>query len=70
MKKSYVHETSLVVTAKIDLGEINEIITLLEPLATEEHSWQSTEIVKKLKALRKDSVEEASREFARMAEKQ
>ena len=70
MKKSYVLESSLSVYVTIDLGEINEMIALLEPLATEENSWKSSEILKKLKTLRKEAVSEASFEFRQMAEKE
>jgi hypothetical protein len=71
MKKSYVLESSLNVYVTIDLGEINDLISELEPLASEESNsnWKARDLVKKLKTMRKEAAEEASREFARMAEK-
>ena len=70
MKKSYVLETSLVVKIDIDLGEINQLVETLEPLTTEEgNNYRAKDLVRKLRALRKEAVEEAEREFHNMAEK-
>lgn len=70
MKKSYVLETSLVVKIDIDLGEIDQLVETLEPLTDEEsNNWKAKELVRKLRALRKEAVEEAEREFRNLSEK-
>ena len=70
MKKSYVLESTLNVYVTMDLGEINDLINELEPRASEESSSnrKAQELVRKLKTMRKEAAEEASREFARMVE--
>lgn len=70
MKKSYVLETSLIVKIDIDLGEIDQLVETLEPLTTEEsNNWRAKDLVRKLKDLRKEAVQEAEREFRNLAEK-
>ena len=70
MKKSYVIESTLQVYVTIDLGEINDMISTLEPIATEENNsnWKARDLVSKLKEMRRDAAQEAKREFERMAQ--
>ena len=68
MKKSYVQENTLVVNVTIDLGEIGQLIDTLEPtLEGESKNWRAEELVRKLKDLRREVVEEARREFESLA---
>ena len=68
MKKSYVQESTLVVNVTIDLGEIGQLIDTLEPtLEGEAKNWRAEELVRKLKDLRREAVEEARREFESLA---
>ena len=71
MKKSYVIETSMQVKVEIDLGEIAQLIEVVDSVADAEGSnnWVAKDLARKLKDLRKDAVEEAKREFVRMADK-
>lgn len=70
MKKSYVLETSLVVKVDIDLGEITQLIETLEPMTGEEsNNWRAQELVRKLRGLRKEAIQEAELEFRNLAEK-
>ena len=71
MKKSYVVETSLQVKIEIDLGEIEQLIDVVGGVAEADGSnnWAAKDLARKLKDLRKDAVEEAKREFVRMADK-
>ena len=70
MKKSYVLESTLQVYVTIDLGEINDMISALEPLATEESNsnWKARDLVAKLKEMKREAAQEAKREFERMAQ--
>ena len=70
MKKSYVIESTLQVYVTIDLGEINDMIAVLEPITTEESNsnWKARDLVSKLKEMRRDAAQEAKREFERMAQ--
>jgi hypothetical protein len=68
MKKSYVAETSLRIHVEIDLGEVAQLIQVLEPAAEEgSNDWTAKELKRKLETLRREAVEEASREFSRLA---
>jgi hypothetical protein len=68
MKKSYVQENTLVVNVTIDLGEIGQLIDTLEPtLEGESKNRRAEELVRKLKDLRREVVEEARREFESLA---
>lgn len=68
MKKSYVAETSLRIHVEIDLGEVAQLIQVLEPAAEEgSNNWTAQELKRKLETLRREAVEEASREFSRLA---
>jgi hypothetical protein len=68
MKKSYVNETSLVVNVTIDLGEIGQLIETLEPMISgETRNWRAEELLRKLKDLRRETVDEAKREFESLA---
>jgi hypothetical protein len=68
MKKSYVNETSLVVNVTIDLGEIGQLIETLEPMiGGETRNWRAEELLRKLKDLRRETVDEAKREFESLA---
>lgn len=68
MKKSYVQESTLVVNVTIDLGEIGQLIDTLEPtLEGESKNRRAEELVRKLKDLRREVVEEARREFESLA---
>lgn len=69
MKKSYVVESSLIVKVDIDLGEIAQLIDVVESVAEAEgnNNWKARDLVRKLKDLRKDAVDEAKREFDSLA---
>ena len=68
MKKSYVQESTLVVNVTIDLGEIGQLIDTLEPTTEgESKNWRAEELLRKLKDLRREAVEEARREFESLA---
>jgi len=68
MKKSYVIETSLVVRVEIDLGEIAQLIETLEPLAeAESNNYSAKDLLRKLKDLRRETLDEAKREFGSLA---
>jgi hypothetical protein len=71
MKKSYVIETSMQVKVEIDLGEIAQLIEVVDSVADAEGSnnWVAKDLARKLKALRRDAAEEAQREFERLAGK-
>ena len=71
MKKSYVIETSMQVKVEIDLGEIAQLIEVVDSVADAEGSnnWVAKDLARKLKALRRDAAEEAQREFERLAAK-
>ena len=57
MKKSYVLESSLIVKVDIDLGEIDQLVETLEPLADEEsNNYRAKDLVRKLRALRVSEV--------------
>lgn len=68
MKKSYVQESTLIVNVTIDLGEIGQLIDTLEPTTEgESKNWRAEELLRKLKDLRREAVEEARREFESLA---
>ena len=71
MKKSYVIETSMRVKVEIDLGEIAQLIEVVDSVADAEGSnnWVAKDLARKLKAVRRDAAEEAQREFERLAGK-
>ena len=71
MKKSYVIETSMQVKVEIDLGEIAQLIEVVDSVAEAEGSnnWVAKDLARKLKAVRRDAAEEAQREFERLAGK-
>ena len=71
MRKSYVSETTLKVQVEIDLGEIAQLIEVVDSVADAEGSnnWVAKDLARKLKALRRDAAEEAQREFERLAGK-
>ena len=68
MKKSYVTEETLCVKTDIELGEIAQLIDVLQDVAGDENStnWKAKELLRKLKSLRREAVEEARREFDNM----
>ena len=70
MRKSYVLENTLKVTVTIDLGEINDLIKELEPVATGESNsnWKARDLLANLKKMRREAADEAKREFERMAQ--
>ena len=71
MKKSYVIETSMQVKVEIDLGEIAQLIEVVDSVADTDGSnnWVAKDLARKLKTLRRDAAEEAQREFERLAGK-
>ena len=68
MKKSYVTEETLCVKTDIELGEIAQLIDVLQDVVGDEDSsnWKAKDLLRKLKDLRRDAVEEARREFDNM----
>lgn len=70
MKKSYVVETSLVVKVDIDLGEITQLVETLEPVAeAESNNWRAVELLRKLKDVRREAMQEAEQQYRRMVER-
>lgn len=69
MRKSYVQEHTLTVLVEIDLGEIGTMIDSLNELDTEQAgSYRVRELVGKLKNLRRETADDARREFERLAQ--
>jgi hypothetical protein len=68
MKKSYVTEETLCVKTDIELGEIAQLIDVLQDVVGDEDSsnWKAKDLLRKLKDLRREAVEEARREFENM----
>ena len=71
MQKSYVLEQTMQFKMDIDLGEINQLIDVLDQLIDDDTSnnWKAKGLASKLKALRRATVEEAKREFENMLER-
>jgi hypothetical protein len=59
------------VKVEIDLGEIAQLIEVVDSVADAEGSnnWVAKDLARKLKAVRRDAAEEAQREFERLAGK-
>lgn len=68
MKKSYVTEETLCVKTDIELGEIAQLIDVLQDVVNDEDSsnWKAKDLLRKLKDLRREAVDEARREFENM----
>ena len=69
MRKSYIQNTSLIVKADIDLGEINQVIDVLQDIVGDEEeckNWEAMNILRKFKALRREAVDDARRDFENM----
>lgn len=71
MKKSYVSESTLEVKMDIELGEIHNLIEVLDKIVNDEDSstWSARNLVGKLRKVRRDAVEEARREFENMLDR-
>lgn len=71
MKKSYVSESTLEVKVDIELGEIASLIDVLQDVVNDEESsnWKASDLLRKLKDLRRGAVEEARREFENMLDR-
>ena len=71
MQKSYVLEQTMQFKMDIDLGEINQLIDVLDQLIDEDTSnnWKAKELASKLKSVRRSTVEEAKREFDTMLDR-
>ena len=71
MKKSYVSESTLEVKMDIELGEIHNLIEVLDNIVNDEDSstWSARSLVGKLRKVRRDAVEEARREFENMLDR-
>jgi len=65
MKKSYVNETSLNINIVADLGEINDILTVLKS-ADDEQNYRAKSLISKIEKLRLEAIQEARREFETM----
>jgi len=65
MKKSYVNETSLNINIVADLGEINDILTVLKS-ADNEQNYRAKSLISKIEKLRLEAIQEARREFETM----
>lgn len=67
MRKSYIREASLDVDITIELGEINQLIDVLnEVVANNENAWSASQLKRKLEKVRLETIEEARREFENM----
>jgi len=71
MKKSYVSESTLEVKIDIDLGEIASLIDVLQGVVDDQESsnWKASDLLRKLKDLRRATIEEARREFENMLDR-
>lgn len=69
MKKSYVNETTLHINLVADLGEINDLLTVLKSADEEQQDYRAKSLITKIEKLRRDAVEEARREFENMLDK-
>ena len=74
MKKSYVKEEALKIQVDIDLGEVVQLIDVLQDVVndTEDgatNNWKAKDLLRKLKAVRQDAAEEARREFENMLQR-
>jgi plasmid rolling circle replication initiator protein Rep len=72
MKKSYVKEETLEILVDIKLGDVAQLIDVLQNVANEEggsNNWKATDLLRKLKELRREAAEEARREFQSMLER-
>ena len=69
MRKSYVNESSLSVNMVADLGEINDILTVLKSVDDEHVNYRAKALISKIEKLRREAVEEARREFETMLDK-
>jgi predicted DNA-binding ArsR family transcriptional regulator len=65
MRKSYVDESSLNINMVADLGEINDILTVLKS-ADDEQSHRARSLISKIEKLRLEAIQEARREFENM----
>jgi predicted DNA-binding ArsR family transcriptional regulator len=65
MKKTYVNETSLNINIVADLGEINDILTVLKS-ADDEQNYRAKSLISKIEKLRLEAIQEARREFETM----
>jgi predicted DNA-binding ArsR family transcriptional regulator len=68
MKKTYVNETSLNINIVADLGEINDILTVLKS-ADDEQNYRAKSLISKIEKLRLEAIQEARREFEDMLDK-
>ena len=68
MKKSYVNEKSLTVNVIIDLGEMDQLLAVVQESLDNEDSqnWRARELKTKLEKMKRESIEEARREFENM----
>jgi len=68
MKKSYVNEKSLTVNVIIDLGEMDQLLAVVQESLDNEDSqnWRARELKTKLEKMKRESIEEARREFEDM----
>jgi ElaB/YqjD/DUF883 family membrane-anchored ribosome-binding protein len=71
MQKSYVLEQTMQFKMDIDLGEINQLIDVLDQLIDDDTSnnWKAKELASKLRSVRRSTVEEAKREFDSMLDR-
>jgi predicted DNA-binding ArsR family transcriptional regulator len=65
MKKTYVNETSININIVADLGEINDILTVLKS-ADDEQNYRAKSLISKIEKLRIEAIQEARREFENM----
>ena len=73
MQKSYVNEHSTSVKIDVDLGELNQIISIIKTSVEAETDGSSnfrsdSRLLSNLKRVRKETAEEAVREFTRIME--
>lgn len=74
MKKSYVKEEALQIQMDIDLGEVAQLIDVLQDVVNDtedgaSNNWKAKDLLRKLKAVRHDAAEEARREFENMLQR-
>ena len=69
MRKSYIREQSVQLIVEINLGELTQLIEIVEGAASVEGaSWRVRDALEKLQTAKREAAQEAVREFTRLAE--
>ena len=70
MQNSYVQEETLNIRADIQLGEVAQLIDVLNGVVeSDDSSWQAKDLLQKLKKMRRSAIEDAHRDFANLLER-